>query len=187
MLDLFDTHPRQWYSLRKFRLKPLVWLLKISRALPNQGRASSTTEKAPSPASDEAIPMQLLLDMATHLWRLRQKMLQPGTDQPLEEMRQAFRPFEAAWYTLLEAGLEILDHTGDSFHSGLFLHVLAFQPTPGIVEETVLETIRPTIYYRQRMVQPGEVIVGTPETSVLANEESVDTPITNEQGDTLHE
>ncbi len=112
---------------------------------------------------DEAEYRRLLTDMATNLWRLKQKMLKPGTGEPLEEMRRAYRSFEAAWDTLLSAGVEVQEHTGSPFNSGLLLHVLAFQSTPGLEQETVLETIRPTVYYKQQLIQPGEVIVGTPE------------------------
>ena len=88
-----------------------------------------------------------------------------GTRAALEEMRRAYRSFEAAWDTLLSAGVDVQEHTGSPFNSGLLLHVLAFQSTPGLEQETVLETIRPTVYYKQQLIQPGEVIVGTPEVS----------------------
>jgi hypothetical protein len=92
-------------------------------------------------------------------------MLEPGTDRPLDEMRRAYRHLESVMDVAREAGLEIQDHTGAPFHSGMALQVLAFQPTPGVQREKVEETIKPTIYLNGTMIQMGEVIVATPEVS----------------------
>jgi hypothetical protein len=104
-----------------------------------------------------------LAEVGTGLWRLRQKMIQPGTNKPLEEMRRAYRHFESVWDTLAKDGVEILDHTGEEFDAGRSIKVLAYQPTPGLRRERVTETIKPTIYAKDDLVQMGEVIVGTPE------------------------
>ena len=45
------------------------------------------------------------------------------------------------------------------------LKVLAFQPTPGLTRERIVETIKPTIYFADQTLQMGEVIVATPEDS----------------------
>jgi len=43
------------------------------------------------------------------------------------------------------------------------LKVISFQPTPGLGRERVIETIKPTIYFKGKAIQMGEVIVGRPE------------------------
>jgi hypothetical protein len=104
-----------------------------------------------------------LAEVGTGLWRLRQKMTQPGGDRPLEEMRRAFRHLESVWDTLEKDGIKIYDHTGEDFDAGKSLRVLAYQPTDGLRRERVLETIKPTVYAGDDLIQMGEVIVGTPE------------------------
>lgn len=104
-----------------------------------------------------------LADVGTGLWRLRQKMTQPGSAKPLDEMRRAYRHFESVWDALLHEGVKVYDHTGEDFDVGKSLKVLAFQPSHGLKRERVLETIKPTIYVNDDLVQMGEVIVGTPE------------------------
>jgi hypothetical protein len=104
-----------------------------------------------------------LADLGTGLWRLRQRMVEPGTDRPLEEMRRAFRHLESLTDVVRGAGLEIQDHTGAPYHAGMALQVLAFQPTPDVRRERVGETVKPTIYHNGTMIQMGEVIVATPE------------------------
>lgn len=103
-----------------------------------------------------------ITDMATNLWRLKQKMLRPGTNDPLDEMKRAYRHFESAWDALISAGIEVHDHTGIAYDTGLSLKVVAFQPTEGLKRETVLETIKPTIYFQGKQIQMGAVVVGRP-------------------------
>lgn len=105
-----------------------------------------------------------LADISTGLWRLRQKMVQPGADRSLEEMRRAFRDFESVWDTLTQAGIKIQDHTGTAYDPGMLLRVIAFQPTTGLSGEKVIETIKPTVYYKDNSIQIGQVIVGIPKT-----------------------
>jgi len=101
-------------------------------------------------------------DIATNLWRLKQKLLYPGTNEPLNEVKRAYRHFESVWDDLMNVGVEIHDHTGIAYDTGLSLKVVAFQPAEGLKKETVLETIKPTIYFRGKQIQMGAVVVGRP-------------------------
>lgn len=107
--------------------------------------------------------LRLLSEIGTGLWRMRRRLLPLGADELPDGMTSALRHMESLWDALTEAGVEIHDHTGELFDPGMAVKSLAFQPTPKIVRETVIETIRPTIYFRESRIQLGEVIVGTPE------------------------
>lgn len=96
--------------------------------------------------SGENEQIALLAELATDVWSLR--------SNPEVEDVLAF---------LSANGIEIQDHTGNAFDSGQALRVLAFQPTPGVQREVVQETLKPTIYFKGRHVQMGEVIVASPE------------------------
>jgi hypothetical protein len=104
----------------------------------------------------------LIADLATGLWRLKKRFLEPGTDRPREELQRAYRDLEAVWDLLIQAGIEVIDPTGKPYEPGESLNVLAFQPMPGLLQEKVIETVRPTVYLRSRWLQMAEVIVGTP-------------------------
>jgi hypothetical protein len=90
-------------------------------------------------------------------------MVEPGTDRPLEEMRRAYRHFESAWDTLRQAGADVRDHAGEPYSDGSGLDVAAFEPRPGLQRETVVDTIKPTVVWKGRLIQVGQVVVGTPE------------------------
>lgn len=110
--------------------------------------------------------MELIADIGTGLWRLRQRLINPDTGLPLEETRRAYRHFQSVWDAITEAGYTIMDHTGQPFDARQTLKVITYEQKPGIEREVVSETIKPSVYYQKEgkewMVQMGEVIVGTP-------------------------
>ncbi|MCR4439150.1 MAG: hypothetical protein QHJ34_09525 [bacterium] len=150
---------RQLCFPRAFRIAASPWpanleqlLLRLQQTM-REGHGSALVEQEP----------RLLADIASGLWRLRQKMVNPGTNRPLDGMQRPFRHLESVWDALIQAGAQILHHTDKPFDPGMSLKVISFQPAPGLERERVIETIKPTIYFRGRQIHMGEVIVGTPE------------------------
>jgi hypothetical protein len=104
----------------------------------------------------------LLAEVATGGWRLRQRLGPSDGDLSAAECRRLRRDVEALWDVLMQAGIEVHDHCGARYEPGLGLQVLAVQPACGLDGERILETIKPTVYYRGEWLQTGEVVVGTP-------------------------
>ncbi len=155
---------RQWSYPKEFRIDSAAWPASLPDLLRQLGKAEDDRSAPGTSVDREALPGRLLADVGTGLWRLRQKMVEPGTDRPLEEMRRAFRHLESITDALAQAGVEIRSHTGEVVpEQGIYaLRVIAFQPTPGLARDRVLETIKPSVYYQGELIQMGEVIVGTP-------------------------
>lgn len=159
----------QWRYPKEFRIgRPML------SAADLQAAAQRVLEALASPALATSVPLApgadsvgiavlQLADLATGLWRLREKMLDGETGRPLDEMRRAFRHLEATWDILAQAGVQVQDHSRSRYDPGLSLKVTAFQPSPGLDSETVIETLKPTVYLKGQRIQIGEVIVGTPE------------------------
>jgi|WetSurMetagenome_2_1015567.scaffolds.fasta_scaffold00088_7 hypothetical protein len=147
----FRIGPPAWNSDELSALEQVILLLK-----------ERDSDHLSTPSEDKA-QQQLLRDLATGLWRIRQKMLEPGSGEPLAGMQKAYRHLQSTWDVLTEAGVEIQDHTGSHYDPGLSLSVIAHQPTRGIIREEVIETIKPSIYFNKVVIQQGEVIVGIPE------------------------
>ncbi len=95
-----------------------------------------------------------LAELATAVWRLHRKV----PDGPLH------RHVLGVGDALAAMGVETRDYDGLAFVDGLQLRVLAFQPVPGLADERVLETVRPTVALGGKPIRMGEVIVGIPET-----------------------
>jgi hypothetical protein len=119
-------------------------------------------QKAMGNADRHIIPLAVMTAIATNVWKAKSKMLDTVSGEVREEMKRVYRHVEAALDNLREIGLEVKDHTGDAFDYGQSLKVISTQPTQGITRETVIETIKPTIYWQQQLVQTGEVVIATP-------------------------
>jgi hypothetical protein len=153
---------RQWRQPREFRISSEPWPDEALRVLADlaaaRGDAPGASATAAEPEHDGGIAEHSVADIATSIWRLR------GRTAALPDgMRSVARHAESAWDALAQAGIEVRDHRGDPFDPGLALTVVAYQPTPGIDRDRVVEAIRPSVYLNDRSIQVAEVIVGTPE------------------------
>lgn len=153
---------RQWRYPRELRIavpQTDESLAALWRELAAALRASPPVA-APPPRPHEN--MRFVAETATGLWRLRQKMTDAGTGGPTAESRKLYRHLESVWDRLSEEGVTVIQHTGEEYDPGLSLKVIAFEPSPGLPSERVIETIKPTVFFGEQMIQMGEVIVGTP-------------------------
>ncbi len=110
------------------------------------------------------LPARDLAAIVTDIWRLRQRVDQILTQSESDEYQRIARATDHLWETMTHTGMQIQDHTGERYIEGTSLRVLAFQPSPDVHSDIIAETLRPSIYYREALVQIGEVIVHTPET-----------------------
>jgi hypothetical protein len=118
---------------------------------------ADVVEEPAVPQLDE----KLLADAATNLWRAQRRLARDGGPATARD-RQAGRYLLTCREALTDAGMVIQDHDGDAFHPGRSIEVLTFQADPALAGEIVLETVRPTIYLRERRIQTGQVIVAGP-------------------------
>jgi hypothetical protein len=133
------------------------------RASPhNTTDGPAPAEPGPATTGAAVIDAKVVATVATALWRMRNKMVTPGSDRPPPELRAPFRHLESAWDALTDAGIEVQSHDGLASDPGLALSVVAYQPTAGLDCDRVIETIRPSVYLHGRPIQHGEVVVGTP-------------------------
>lgn len=116
-----------------------------------------------SPPQEEKGLMLILKEIGTGLWRIRNRL--KGEMNPSLEIRGAMRFLESTWDALVQSGLEIRDHTDEIVTGGESLRIVAAEPSDHVVRNQVIETIKPTIFYRGTIIQMGEVIVGTPLTN----------------------
>lgn len=149
---------RQLLYPKEFRIADPKWP-ELSGVIADVLTAFQSQPLAEHPPPDDRL-LGLIVDVGTVVWRLQRRSA--AEVQPAENLRRISRDLESAWYAFREAGIEIKDHTGEIYDGGMALRVLAFQPTAGLSRDQVIETIKPTIYHKDRILRVGEVIVGTP-------------------------
>ena len=147
---------------KEFRILPLEMPFEALKQLEELIKSLSKSENQ----TDEAIVSQdinkdFLAEVSVGAWRLKKKMTDSKSGEPLDEMSRAYRHLESVFITLEKEGVEIQDHDGQPFDAGLSIKVLAYQPIPNIEKEYVLETIKPSIYLKDERILMGEVIVAT--------------------------
>jgi hypothetical protein len=127
---------------------------------------ANKTETAKEPATEAAgVPtgyLKALVAIATNAWRAKVKMVDATTGEVREEMKRVDRHIEAIHRSLAEVGIVIRDHTGDAYDEGQPMKVVASKPKPGLDKERVCETLLPSIFWNNRLVQNGEIVTETP-------------------------
>ncbi|WP_328996309.1 hypothetical protein OG394_16820 [Kribbella sp. NBC_01245] len=99
------------------------------------------------------LPAGALADLAVAIWRL---------DTKLPDGAPGRRQAHAVRDALTDAGVETQAYDGVDFDPGLAIRVIAFQPTAGLQQERILETVRPAVSVRGAILTLAEVIVGVP-------------------------
>lgn len=127
----------------------------------NSGKAVQVVEKLP----DNFV--KAVINIATSAWRIRSKVMNSSGEAVEEvtkdDIKKVSRYIESVFEAL--AGIEIVvkDRTGEPFDYGLPEKVVTTLPQPGLSVERVVETLRPTIYWRSQIAQIGEVVIATPQ------------------------
>lgn len=105
-----------------------------------------------------------LSEVSNHIWRLKKRMVD-DSGEPKDETKRLFRHVQAALDDLNNAGIEIKEFNGQIIPENgvLSLRVLAYQPTNGIIQDQVIETVKPGIFYYGETIQHAEVIIGIPQ------------------------
>jgi hypothetical protein len=107
------------------------------------------------------------ITVATNAWRLRTRLIDRHSgeikeDVSKEDVKKMARYIESIYEAFAEIGIEIKDKTGEAFDYGLPEKVVTAQPQEGLTRERIIETLRPTIYWKEKLAQQGEVIIATP-------------------------
>jgi hypothetical protein len=131
--------------------------LNIRASLLPAHQPHQTTEQESPPAI-----LKPLVSIATNVWRAKRKMIDPATGEAREDMRAVNRHVEAISRALGDLDIEIRDHTGETYDEGQPLKVIATKPVQGLKAPRVSETLLPSIYWKKRLVQNGEVEIATP-------------------------
>jgi hypothetical protein len=147
---------------KEFRILPMEMPFEALRQLEDIIKSIAKTDIQTSEAVvSQEINKDFLAEVSVGAWRLKKKMTDPKSGEPLNEMSRAYRHLESVFITLEKEGIEIMDHDGQPFDAGLSLKVLTYQPLPNIEKEFVYDTIKPSVYLKGERILMGEVIVAT--------------------------
>lgn len=110
--------------------------------------------------ADNKVLLDIVSELGVIVWRL-QKRASADLDAS-EILRRISRDVEIADTVLNQGDILIKDYTGQYFDSGMGVEVISFQPAAGISREQIIETIKPAVYYKNKLIHIAQVIVGKP-------------------------
>ena len=155
----FEIPSVEWSHEKK--LTEIVSSIVANKTLP---RKEQVTVNAEVPTDY----LKALVSIATNVWRAKIKMVDATTGEVREEMKRVDRHIEAIYRNLAEVGIVIRDHTGDAYDEGQPMKVVASKPTPGLDKKRVSETLLPSIFWDNRLIQNGEIEIATPRSPNVA-------------------
>lgn len=133
--------------------------LTLEAGAPFEGRERPATMKIPEDIQELLGP---LAEVATNAWRLKIRMIDAESGEPKEETSKLYRFVEGLFRALEQAGVQVIDKTGKPYDQGMAEKVISFEQTPGLAKEEIIDTVRPTIRWKERPLCNGEIIVGLP-------------------------
>jgi hypothetical protein len=115
-----------------------------------------------------------LTNIATSIWRIKEKLKQYDLASLPSDLKLLPRHVQAAWDALINGDIEIIDFAGERYVAGMAVTPIAFQPMEGCTTESICETIKPTIYYKGKLVQRADVIIACPIEADKSSQSCVD-------------
>ena len=141
------------------------------------------TRHEAEPTADQ---LKALVSIANNFWRARKRMSDLGDGEVREDMKRIHDRIEAIRRSLVDVGIVISyhpevrdeaqpkigivirDHTGEAYDEGQPMKVIASKPTPGLKKKYVSETLLPSIFWKNQLVQNGEIEIATPASADAA-------------------
>jgi hypothetical protein len=139
----------------------------------NALRICSTSSPHDQPDGGYSLPQEVVKSMAaiaTNAWRAKTKMVDTLTGEIREEMKRVGRHIEAIYRNLADLGVVIRDHTGEPYDEGQPMKVVASKPTAGLDKKRVSETLIPSIFWNDRLIQNGEIEIAVPMTEEISSD-----------------
>ena len=109
--------------------------------------------------------MDFVSSLAIEIWRLEKRMQREKEDIAKGEnsgLTLIFDQMQRIKDVFKKQEIEIHEHTGENYNDGLSLKVLHIEEMDGIPlgKMEIIETVKPSVYLKGKVIFPGEVIVG---------------------------
>ena len=139
-------------------------IVKMASETPATSSSSgwSATPLAPQHSFDLMNFMSKFLPVVDSLWKAQLRWSKADPSEQGGSLKHLGRNLQAGLDALHAAGFEVKDHTNERYSEGSRVEVLAFQPVEGIDQAIVIETLKPTVYFMDRLLRRGQIIVGKP-------------------------
>ncbi len=84
---------------------------------------------------------------------------QKSLEKTLVPLKNLSKKYDRTLKILRKNGFQIVEFDGKKFNEGMSIKVLGYDSKPGVEEDTIIETVKPTIFFNDKEYLKGEVIV----------------------------
>lgn len=84
---------------------------------------------------------------------------QKSLEKTLIPLKNLSKKYDRVLKSLRKNGFQIVEFDGKKFNDGMSIKVLGYDSKPGVEEDTIIETVKPTIFFNDKEYLKGEVIV----------------------------
>jgi len=160
MLRRSMDNARQLMHPVPFRIKESPDIVAISKDVwPGQEAAPAAM---PTGQAMDADLLKTVAAVATALWRVRTKLEAESKAELPSELRHLPRHIESAWDALASGGFEVQDHKGELCVPGMAVNPVTYTPDPSVPPNTIVESLKPTLFWKDRLIQRADVILAAP-------------------------
>ena len=177
---LFNNLPRNdSFEIKSASISPDESIKELAKTVFEIGAKASSSQPADVP-HQSAEQLKALISIANNFWRARKRMSDNVTGDIRDDMKRVHERIEAIRRSLVEMGIVILyeketleegrpnmgikirDHTRDVYDEGQPMQVVASKPMLGLDKKRVSETLLPSIFWNDRLIQNGQIEIATP-------------------------
>ncbi len=112
-------------------------------------------------ADELNVGFKLITSIGVEIWRLEKRLNKLDNENPNLELTPFFDQVQRIKDIFMREGIVIKDYLTEGYKEGISLKVLSFEEDaslpPGALK--VVETVRPTIFYKDKVIFHGEVVV----------------------------
>ncbi len=112
-------------------------------------------------ANDITVGFKLMTSFCIESWRMEKRLKKLQEENPTLDLSAFFDQVQRIKDIFIREGIVVKDYLEEDYREGISLKVLHFEddPTlpPGMAR--IVETVRPTIFYNDKVIFHGEVVV----------------------------
>ena len=145
---------------------PREYSLKIVQMVSSSPLGGMTGANSSERESLEKLSKAMIV-IANQSWRMASAIRDSDSKEPKveltpQEIKKLSKAIEMVQETMVDLGIEIIDKQGMAFNAGMPEQVVTEEQQEALTGERILRTIRPTIMWNKRMVQPGQIDIAVP-------------------------
>lgn len=113
------------------------------------------------PADDLNMGFKLIISFCIEMWRMEKRLKRLREENPEVDLSVFFDQTQRIRDIFHREGIVVKDDIEGNYKEGTSLKVLHFEDDPSLPPgvEKIVETVRPTIFYNDKVIFHGEVVV----------------------------